>query len=72
MPSRSLQRLRLSHHRRQSLEPYREQAHSYREMRSPVGVSLLAMASELAIYPYRQKIRLQNQKHYLLYLYTKA
>jgi hypothetical protein len=35
-------------------------------------IDLPAMASCEAIYPYCQTFRLQNQKHYLHYLYTKA
>jgi hypothetical protein len=38
----------------------------------PVEAGLLAMSPARAIYPYRLTFRKQNQKHYLLYLYTKA
>ncbi|CAI8767229.1 hypothetical protein EMIT0P260_180045 [Pseudomonas sp. IT-P260] len=39
---------------------------------SNVGASLLAKGPARAIYPYRLTFRKQNQKQYLLYLYTKA
>jgi hypothetical protein len=37
-----------------------------------VEAGLPAMSPARAIYPYRLTFGKQNQKHYLLYLYTKA